>query len=55
MPVFTVTTRLIDELHEPAVRVAPTGKAMRVVLESGAGAEDDQVADKGAVVSALVV
>jgi hypothetical protein len=46
---------LIDELHTPAVSVAPTGKAMRVAVESGAGAEDDQVADRGAVVSALVV
>jgi hypothetical protein len=45
----------MDELHEPAVRVAPTGKAMRVAVERGAGAEDDQVADKGAVVRALVV
>ena len=56
MPVLTVTTILIDELQvPPEANVAPTGKAMRVRLESGAGAEDDQVADRGAVVSALVV
>src|SRR6478672_5504627 len=56
IPVFTVTTILMDELQvPPEARVAPSGKAMRVVLESGAGAEDDQVADRGAVVSALVV
>src|SRR5436190_24150389 len=55
MPVFTVTTILMDELQAPAARVAPTGKAMRVAEESGAGAEEDQVADRGAVVSALVV
>jgi len=46
----------MDELQvPPEANVAPTGKAMRVKLESGAGAEDDQVADRGAVVSALVV
>src|ERR1041384_7242306 len=55
MPVFTVTTRLMDELQAPEVNVAPTGKAMRVVFDSGEGAVDDQVADNGAVERAEVV
>ena len=38
-----------------AGRVEPNGKAMRVVFESGDGAVELQVADKGAVVSGLVV
>jgi hypothetical protein len=39
----------------PAVKVAPTGKAMRVVSESSAGAVVLQVADIGAVVRGEVV
>jgi hypothetical protein len=46
---------LMDELQPLAAKVAPTGNAMRVVLESGAGADELQVADSGAVVSGLVV
>ena len=55
MPVFTVTIMLMAELDAPAVNVAPTGKAMRVVFESGAGAVALQVADNGAVESGSVV
>src|SRR5207249_3808781 len=55
MPVLTVTIMSMAELEAPAARVAPTGKAIRVVLERGAGAVLLQVADNGAVVSALVV
>src|SRR6185312_1836601 len=54
MPVFTVTTILIDELEAPTTSVAPTGKAMRVTVFNG-GAELTQVADNGAVVKAVVV
>src|SRR6266496_1364509 len=54
-PVFTVTIMLMAELDEPVVSVAPTGKAMRVVLESGDGAVELQVADSGEVLSGLVV
>jgi hypothetical protein len=43
------------ELEAPANRLMPTGNAMRVVFERGAGALLLQVADKGAVVSGLVV
>src|ERR1044072_748274 len=56
MPVLMVTTILMEVLHAPPeARVAPTGKAIRVVFESGAGAEELHVADKGAVERALVV
>jgi len=55
MPVFTVTVMLMAELDEPTVNVAPAGKAMRVVFESGEGAVALHVADKGAVVSGLTV
>jgi hypothetical protein len=46
---------LIPDPQVEAASVAPTGKAILVVFESGAGADDDQVADKGAVDSASVV
>jgi hypothetical protein len=46
---------LMEELQALAAKVAPTGKAIRVVLEGGAGADELQVADNGAVVSGLVV
>jgi len=55
MPVLTVTTILIDELEVPTANVPPTGKAIRVVFESGAGAVALQVAASGDVVRALVV
>src|SRR5229473_2322590 len=55
MPVFTVTVMLMAELDEPTVNVAPAGKAMRVVFESGDGAVALQVADNGAVESESVV
>jgi hypothetical protein len=46
---------LTDELDVPAVRVAPTGNATRVVFESGEGAAELQVAVNGSVESAVVV
>src|SRR5438874_11056277 len=59
MPVWTGTIMLTDELHaqpaDGAGSVAPTGNAILVVEESGAGAVHDHVADIGAVVRAVVV
>ena len=54
MPVFTVTVMLIGALDEPAVRVAPTGNAIRVTVFKG-GAAPIHVAASGAVVSAELV
>ena|SRR5438128_1298012 len=55
MPVFTVTIMLIEEAQVLAARLAPTGKAMRDVFESGEGAVALQVADNGATVNGLTV
>ena len=55
MPVFTVTTTSIPDEQLETVRVAPTGKAMRVAVDNGEGALDVQVADNGSVDNALVV
>src|SRR5882724_2490232 len=55
MPLLTVTIMLTEVAQVAAVKVAPTGNAILVVLESGTGAVDDQIADSGAVDSAVVV
>ena len=55
MPVLMVTTILMAAVDAPAAKVAPTGKAMRVVLDSGAGGVVLQVAANGAVVRGEVV
>jgi len=50
-----VTIMLTGLAVAPAVSVAPTGKAMRTSVLNVPGAELDQVADSGAVVSAVVL
>ncbi len=54
-PVLTVTIMLIGELVALAVRVEPTGNAMRTRFDKGAGGVVVQVADNGEVPSGDVV
>src|SRR5215471_4103985 len=50
-----VTTMLMFALQAAGASVAPAGNAILVVFESGDGAEDDHVADNGAVERGSVV